>query len=265
LRTWLAVVLLLLAAGPVRGIAIVSGNGGGNTTPPADDPGWDHVGYRAAGNILPVVYLGKGWVITANRVGPGNVILGGVTYPWIPGSAHQLTNADGSASDLVVFRLRTEPPLPLLPIRATAPFVGDGVVIIGRGQQRTTPTTWNGHNGYVLGTSGYLRWGTNVVEQTNVTIPVSGTRTHGFSTTFSEKGDTPDEAQAAAGDSGSAVFVRNGSTWELAGLAHATRDYGGQPAGVVLFGAGTLISDPSYYRSQIDGLMATPVPRRRNQ
>jgi hypothetical protein len=36
-----------------------------------------------------------------------------------------------------------------------------------------------------------------------------------------------------------------GSTWELAGLTHATGDYGGQPAGVVLFGAKTLISDLS--------------------
>jgi hypothetical protein len=191
------------------------------------------------------------------------VILGGVTYPWIPGSAHQLTNADGSATDLVVFGLRTEPPLSLLPIRATAPSVGNGVIMIGRGQQRTAPTTWNGHNGYALGTSGYMRWGTNVVDQTNVTLTVSGTRTHGFSMTFSEEGGTPDEAQAAAGDSGSAVFLRNGSAWELAGLVHATLD-GGHPPGIVLFGAKTLVSDLSQYKSQIDALVTTPASRRRN-
>jgi hypothetical protein len=264
LRTWLAVLFLLLAAAPVRAIVVVSGDGAGNRTPPADDPGWDHVGYRAAGNILPIVYLGKGRVITASHVGPGDVILGGVTYPWVPGSAHPLTNADGSASDLVVFRLRTEPPLPLLPVRASTPSVGDGVVIIGRGQQRTAPTTWKGRNGYLLGTSGYMRWGTNVVEQTNVTLAGSGTRTHGFGTTFTEKGGTPDEAQAAPGDSGSAVFVRNGSTWELAGVALATRDPGGQPVGVVLFGASTLIGDLSAYKGQIDALLATTgSPRRR--
>lgn len=264
-RSLAILLLLLLATGPAQGLAIVSGNGDGNTTPPADDPGWDHVGYRAAGNVLPVVYLGHGWVITASHVGTGDVVLGGVTYPWVPSSAHPLTNGDGSASDLVIFRLRTEPPLSPLPILARAPSVGDGVVMIGRGRQRTTPTTWNGHKGYGLGTSGYMRWGTNVVEQTNLTLPVGGTRTHGFSTTFSEKGGTPDEAQAAAGDSGGAVFVRNGSSWELAGLAHATADYAGQPGDVVLFGARTLVSDLSHYKSQIDALVARPASRRRSR
>jgi hypothetical protein len=258
MRTWLVLAVALLAAGPSGGIAIVSGNGGGNTTPPADDPGWDHVGIRASGN-LAAVYLGNGWMITANHVGAGDVILGGVAYPWIPGSAHQLTNPGGSLSDLVVFRLRTEPPLLWLPIRSTTPPVGTSLVIVGRGQQRTTATTWRGHNGYQLGTSGYMRWGTNVVLQTNVTLPISGTTTTGFSMIFSETGGTPDEAQGTPGDSGSAVFVKNGDTWELAGLAHTIENYTGQPTDVVLFGNKTMMSDLSVYAAQINALVATPA------
>ena len=258
MRRWL-VLACLLVAGPAGGLAIVSGDGAGNTTPPADDPGWAHVGRRAEGNVLPVVYLGAGWVLTAGHVGAGDVVLGGATYSWVPGSAQVLTNADGSRSDLVLFRLSTRPRLARLPVSGRPPAQGERVVLIGFGQQRTAPATWQGHRGFSLGTSGYMRWGTNVVEQTNVMLAGAGARTHGFTTSFSETDGTPDEAQAAPGDSGSAVFARKGTAWELAGLAHAVQGVAGQPPNLVLFGASTLISDLSYYKAQIDALVGEPA------
>ncbi|HXV37507.1 MAG TPA: hypothetical protein VEC18_10175, partial [Myxococcota bacterium] len=65
---------------------IESGDGSGNTSAPADDPGWAHVGTR---NNLSVVYLGRRWVLTANHVGVGNVTIDGQTYSPVPGSAVQ--------------------------------------------------------------------------------------------------------------------------------------------------------------------------------
>lgn len=53
---------------------ISSGDGSGNTTAPVDDPGFGNVGAR--GNAT-AVYLGNQWVLTANHVGTGSVVLGG--------------------------------------------------------------------------------------------------------------------------------------------------------------------------------------------
>ena len=54
---------------------IASGDGTGNTTAPADDPGFAHVGNRGG---LTGVYLGRRWVLTANHVGEGDIELLGV-------------------------------------------------------------------------------------------------------------------------------------------------------------------------------------------
>ena len=63
-RTLLFALTLLLSA-PADALILDSGDGQGNTTPPADDPGWAHVG-RVTGPSG--IYLGNGWVLTANHV-----------------------------------------------------------------------------------------------------------------------------------------------------------------------------------------------------
>ena len=56
---WLAAALLATAA---QGVVISSGDGTGNTTPPADDFGFQNVGFTDTG--LSGIYLGDGWVLT---------------------------------------------------------------------------------------------------------------------------------------------------------------------------------------------------------
>ena len=74
-----------------------------------------------------------------------------------------------------------------------------------------------------------MRWGTN---------KVAGTGEHPDTLTFATNftkivgaGSTANEAQGADGDSGGAVFIKNGTTWELAGVMIAIATFEGQPAG----------------------------------
>ena len=65
------------AGGAARAAVIAAGDGTGNTTAPADDPGWDSVGHAGG---LAGVYLGDRWVLTANHVGERAITFGGITY-----------------------------------------------------------------------------------------------------------------------------------------------------------------------------------------
>ena len=109
---------------------IDSSDGTGNTAAPSPDPGWSYVGTRGS---LTAVYLGDGWVLTANHVGAGDVTLGGVVYPYVPGTAVRLRNGPGSFADLLVFAIAPYPVMPLLPIATTKPQLGTDLILIGNG------------------------------------------------------------------------------------------------------------------------------------
>src|SRR5687768_7068059 len=97
-----ALLLVFALVSPAPAVLIDSGDGTGNTSAPSSDPGWDHVGICDG---LTAVYLGDGWVVTANHVGTCNPAFDSVTYPWLPGSAVRLSNDDATLADLLVFRL----------------------------------------------------------------------------------------------------------------------------------------------------------------
>ena len=235
-----AVVGWLALAGSAAAVIIDSGDGSGNTTAPPDDPGFAHVGKRSG---LTAVYLGNGWVVTANHVLEGEVILGGVTYPAVVGSKTQIATAD-----LAVFQLATHPPLGILPISSNPDITGETVVMIGHGRNRGTSTTACAPppiGGYLWGAGREVRWGENVV-----TAYQNILSTDTFYTTFDSNGLTH-EAQGAHGDSGGAVFVQNGGAWELAGIMVATGSFGCQPAESALYGNLTWAADLATYRTQL--------------
>ena len=70
--TILASLLSLWLTGAASAVIIDSSDGTGNTAAPSPDPGWSYVGTRGG---LTAVYLGDGWVLTANHVGAGDVTL----------------------------------------------------------------------------------------------------------------------------------------------------------------------------------------------
>jgi hypothetical protein len=257
-RLVLAAALSLALPSSAGAVLIASGDGSGNVTPPADDPGFGRMCVRLPG--LSCVYLGNGWVLTANHVGAGQVLLAGVTYDWISGSSHQLQNPDSTYADLLVFRIVGEPNVPTIPIRASAPGMNNNITLIGYGFDRGSAITWSGYQGWNWNTSAkHMRWGTNRVGATGQDVTIGATKTRSFASSFTgPSGGTTHEAQGVVGDSGGGVFLKNGTVWELAGTIHSIDGYVNQPVNTSLFGNASYFADLSYYRSQILGWVSTP-------
>jgi len=255
MRRTLLFALTLLLAVPAEALILDSGDGQGNTSPPADDPGWAHVG-RVTGPTG--IYLGNGWMLTANHVVVSDPEIEGVVYPVVPGSVVQLQNpvvppAPPTLADLKVFRIDPSPSLPLLRIRSTTPPNNKNVTFISIGLSRGAATSWMGIGGYLWGSLGGKRWGTN-----KVAGPADiGTLT--FTTDFTQIGggtSTTNEATGADGDSGGAVFAKNTQgVWELAGVMIAVGTFQtpteDQPPGTSLYGNLTYAADLAEYRDQL--------------
>jgi hypothetical protein len=258
----LALGLPLAVAVSAAAVIIDSGSGTGNVTAPSPNPGWGNVGIE--NNALSAVYLGDGWVLTANHSGPGDVWFGGVLYPWVPGASVRLS----TSTDLVLFKIQGPfPGLPALSIRATSPPLGTSLIMIGHGRNRGAATTWDPpgpgptYDGYLWGPGATKRWGTNYVEDVDADFwePSFGTQLFGTEFHESGPGHSTHEAQAATGDSGGAAFAWNGSSYELAGILLGIISYDGQPAETALYGNVTVAADLSVYRDEINYWMPEPV------
>jgi hypothetical protein len=216
-------------------------------------------------NGLSAVYLGNGWVLTANHVGAGDSSFENVLYPWAIGSDVRLQNPDDSDADLLMFRLELPfPPLPDLPIASAAPANDASLVMIGNGRNRGDPTTWNppgpgSVDGYLYGPGGTKRWGTNRAEVPPAFEAAFGTWIFGSVFDQSGGGYTTHEAQAATGDSGGAAFALNGTSYELAGILIGIGTFQGQPTETALHGNATYAADLSVYRDEIIETMPEPA------
>ena len=262
----LLLLLCLFASSEAHAVLIATGTA--NATAPPDDPGWAHVGTRTgtgggggALNGLTLIYLGNGWVLTANHVGEADLLLDGVAYPRISGSKVRFQNADLSDADLMAFQIVGNPELPNLPIleiSATSPAIGEQVTMIGRGRNRGTATTWfeppSGplREGWLWASTAKIRWGTNQIA--NPAIAPTSTTTDSLISDFTKPGDagfTSEEAQVVLGDSGGAVFHKVGPDWALAGVIHSAVQYAGQNPGSSLDGNISYFADLASFRSQI--------------
>ena len=254
MRTLFALLLSCLSSWPAQALVIAAEDQSATTRPPLSDPGWGRVGQRGD---TGAIYLGKGWVLTANHVGVGTLVLDGKSYSPVPGSMVQLENADGgSKADLILFRIERAPDLPLLPLRRETPPPDFPVLLIGYGQGRGRPFRWPPRvQGFVWDGEGKKRWGTNRVYGKPHDVTRDSTTTRSFSTRFAPAG-TPHEAQAALGDSGGAAFVRDRRGWRLVGVLFAVGEFEGQQPGMALYGNVTNIADLSYYREQILEIVA---------
>jgi hypothetical protein len=271
----LALALALgLTAPAASAVVPTTGDGSGNTAPPADDPGFANVGYTFNGtNGTSGVYLGNGWVLTAGHVGLQPIAFGGAFYDPIPGSRVVLQTG-GTAADLALYRILGHPNLPDVTIAQTGVSANDEVVMIGWGWTRQTGLTyWDAtfgevpeaqavYTGYKRASKGVARWGRNRVDAIDQSLAGPSTETRIFVTTFDAPG-IADEAQVVPGDSGGAAFVKRGGTWELVGVLVAREIYAteGQPPGSAVFGNLSYVGDVAWYSDQILPLVSEPLPK----
>ncbi len=250
---------LLLANSVAEAVIVAAGDGTQNTTAPLDDPGWANLGVRGS---LSVVYLGNRWVLTASHVGIGSVVFGSVSYDAIPGTTASFTTAPGQFADLIVFKLRNDPGLPALAIASAAPATGTDVVMIGNGRNRGTALQWSGIDGWLWGAGAAMRWGTNRVGAAPANVTIGSAVTRAFWTEFTKSPPsqvTTHEAQAATGDSGGALFVKNTGAWQLGGTLFAIDSFGGQPESSAFYGNRTYAVDLAFYRSAILAVTTRPA------
>jgi len=246
---------LLLAAPAAHAVIIKGGDGTGNTTPPTDDPGLANVGRF---DFLSGVYVGNGWVLSANHITFQPFTIGGVDYPDVAGSKHRLTTPGGPLADLAVYKIDGDPGLPAMNIASIGVPVNATVVMYGNGLTRGDAVTWQGYAGWVAVLPHGFRWGANRVTARNVSI----LGTTSFYTTFDENGPGvgDDEAQSVVGDSGGAVFYKRSGTWELTGIMFANgRHSNEQPTYHTLYGNESFIADLSAYRAEILSIISQPT------
>ncbi|MBN1555988.1 MAG: trypsin-like serine protease [Phycisphaerae bacterium] len=264
--------IVLLTTSPGWAVIIRGGDGSGNTSAPADDPGWANVGLRGAGSA---VYLGNGWVLTAAHVGAGVVNFGGEDYSALEGSAvrlHDPSNPDALV-DLVMFQIDDQPEgLEATRIIAASPSNGTDVVGIGYGRNREEESTWwnsawqqetgsTVYRGFEYDDGREKRWGENDIDASGFKVNAGYGATYALRMDFDRfGGQGADEFQAADGDSGGGLFAYNGSEWELCGLLMAVGVYGSQPGDTAVYGNYTYAVDLSRYYDQLTTVMATPEP-----
>lgn len=214
---------------------------GTHTADPGTGVPWDNV-LKTTGTSGSAVYLGGGWVLTANHVfddSPSStssaVDFMGISYPSDPSHIYELTNPPGGTAnpDLRLYRLSYDLGLPTV-------FLGDAPV--------GTDVTMIGFGG------GVKRWGTNVVEADNINAFVNGRNTLAFFTDYDTA--TPGEGQGIVGDSGGGTFyeVTTGPPatqgWYLGGVMFAVGSLtpGGQ--------TGTFHADLGFYGPEIETIIA---------
>jgi hypothetical protein len=250
-----------LAPVDARAVLLATGDGTGNTTAPAADPGFDNVGRIG---VLSGTYVGNGWVLTANHVGEKAIELLGVTYDPVPGSRVQFENLDTTPADLIAFKiLDAKPPLPAIAITDSAPTLGTDVTIIGNGLNRGVQLSHMGRTGWDWAVGWTTRWGTNEISDidANSTYTLS-TPTESFAVRFDDipfPAPGQHEAAFAHGDSGGAAFTGSGANAELIGILFVSvATLVNQPAGSSFYTNDGLAVDLFAFRSQILAVIEQP-------
>ena len=270
LAPWVLWLIPLMALGvrPAMAVVIDSGDGSGNTSAPADDPGWSNVGVLGK---TTGIFLGNHWVLTAGHTGARELQLGDRLFEAVQGKIrHRIPTAPAVEADLQLLQLRESPELPPLRLASRAPRVDTPVVMIGGGRNRSpslsgwspawviVPFSDAWYTGYQPAPGRAIRWGTNRIAAIDLVTRMGKRVSHCFATLFDGGLPTPHEAQAASGDSGGPVFAKNGDgEWELVGIMSTISQHQTQPRNLTVYGNATYAVDIHAYREQIEEILAS--------
>jgi hypothetical protein len=256
---WMPSVLLSFTA---TSFAVIDATSTTNTSNPGGGVPWANVGSVNGGSGN---YLGNGWVLTAAHVGAGPIALDSGTF--LPdGRVIRLTNPDTSPVDMLLYHLVLTPGLPSLVVSGGTPATNSIVDLVGYGRirgsaEQSFSTEYGLKDGFNWSNTGTKSYGTNRIQFGGVeTITIQGAGAfQGFTLDFTESvmfGQTTHEAQVATGDSGGAVFFKNGATWELAGMIEALGSFV-YPLPASVYGDESYIMDLATYKTQIDALVSS--------
>ena len=225
-----ACLLIGLSAGSAS--AIIAADASPNITAPTALNVYDNIGRIGSGSG---VYIGNGFVLSATHVGGSSIDLAGASHAMAKVKTFVRTS-NNYASDLSLYRLTdsaTLSHLPAITLATSTPSLGSQVLMVGTG------VTNDG--------SRDKSWATSSIVSNNYDTLVGGRHVEGMKLGYSAGGDN---GQAAAGDSGGAVFSLVGGQYVLAGLMHAVYD-GNYDDDYTDFGDGTIASDLSQYAGQL--------------
>ena len=226
-----------------------TGDPAANTSSPTGDladSGWQYQG--RFGDFMGTA-IAPHFFITAKHIGwAGSVFtFGGVDYEVVE-------RIDDRWSDLTIWRVSgTLPTFARLYPREDE--AGQRLVVIGRGGERGGDVLKEGAlRGWSWGAETHFeRWGENVVSR----VAYGGTEKYFLYAAFDLTAG-PNEAHLSAGDSGGAVFLKDGETWKLAGINYAVEGpFYAAPSRESRFD-GALVDVTGFYSSNDGGQSFSP-------
>jgi hypothetical protein len=267
-----AAALSCFLLGPAAAHAIINADNPTSTTPdnttaPSALPQWNNIGTV---NGSSGIYLGNGWVLTADHVGAGNFTLDGTTYLWNGNAEIRLNNTDGSGpADLVMFQLTSRPTgVSQLAIASTSPTIGTSFYNVGYGLARDTAEEYFNYNsttkvftqtsnssaayqGFGYASPNTKSWGQNSVAGFQ-SYNIGFGNVNAFYSTFTGTTD-----QIVSGDSGGGVF---NSAGVLIGVNDAIGTYTNQPADTAFITDQSDLINIAPFYNQITQISQVPEP-----
>lgn len=226
-------VVLVLGLSSTQAMILFNGDNTVNLTDPGTGAPWESVGkittVNGTGVVGSAVYLGNGYVLTANHVTVDS------TYNFVTFDGTTIYEIDSTQQvaagvDLKVVKLKTLPTVAAVNLLTTATeSSGAGTLVgwgVGRGSEApgAASVTWGNDS------TSFKRWGLNAPADTlTLTYPgysyevlrsVAGGN-DGAGLLYNPDGLGNDEAALTLYDSGSAMFQQISSTWYLVGVGTA--------------------------------------------
>ena len=193
-------------------ILLGTGDPGANTSAPTGDlagSGWQFQGIFGQFLGTPI---SPDSFITAQHVSGASLVFvfNGVTHNLIEGR-------NDPYSDLTIWKVDGVFSS-FAPLYTGSDETGQRLVVIGRGTQRGAAVIKNGTpRGWLWGGGdGVQRWGENIV-----TDIINGGPVNQYVYAVFDASGPPNEAHLSSGDSGGAVFIKDGAFWKLAGISYA--------------------------------------------